>query len=94
MGRPQVKEVKQQVTIMLEPSVVEEIDRIAAEYGLTRSSFIANLTKMGLDEAKMLEKVGVLKFVQIADNVKLKFKEAVVRGKVSLDGKGNLVIAK
>jgi hypothetical protein len=93
MGRPKVEEAKQQYTLMLKPSVVKQIDRMADKYGLTRSHYMANLVQMGLDEAKILEKVGVFKFVQVTDAVMLKFKEALATGKVSLDNKGELKIS-
>ena len=63
MGRPPVKEAKQQFTIMLKPSVVKEIDRIAERLGLTRSQLMGNYIEFGMEETKGMERVGIIKAV-------------------------------
>lgn len=63
MGRPPVKEAKQQYTIMLKPSVVQEIDRIADRIGLTRSQLMANYIEFGMEETQGMERVGIIKAV-------------------------------
>ena len=47
MGRPPVKEAKQQYTVMAKPSMIKEIDRYAEKYNLTRSQLMANLMEAG-----------------------------------------------
>jgi len=63
MGRPPVKEAKQQYTIMLRPSVVKEIDRIAERIGLTRSQLMSNYIEFGMEEAQGMERVGIIRAV-------------------------------
>ena len=63
MGRPPVKEAKQQYTIMLKPSVVKEIDRIAERIGLTRSQLMGNYIEFGMEETQGLERIGIVKAV-------------------------------
>ena len=63
MGRPPVKEAKQQYTIMLKPSVVKEIDRIAERIGLTRSQLMGNYIEFGMEESQGMERVGIIKAV-------------------------------
>lgn len=65
MGRPPVKEAKQQYTIMLKPSVVKEIDRIAERIGLTRSQLMGNYIEFGMEETQGLERVGIIKAVSV-----------------------------
>jgi len=65
MGRPPVKEAKQQYTIMLKPSVVKEIDRIADRIGLTRSQLMGNYIEFGMEETKGMERVGIIKAVSV-----------------------------
>ncbi len=65
MGRPPIKEPKQQFTIMLKPSVVKEIDRIAERLGLTRSQLMANYIDFGMEETKGMERVGIIKAVSV-----------------------------
>lgn len=65
MGRPSVKEPKQQYTIMLRPSVVKEIDRIAERVGLTRSQLMGNYIEFGMEETKGMERVGIIKAVSV-----------------------------
>ena len=90
MTRPKSKEAKQQYTVMLKPSIVEEIDRIAERIGLTRSQLLGNMLEIGLEEARAMEKLGILNTVVIMR----KIKEAVFGGKVSIDEKGELEIKK
>jgi hypothetical protein len=63
MGRPPVKEAKQQYTIMLKPSVVKEIDRIAERIGLTRSQLMGNYIEFGMEETQGMERFGIIKAV-------------------------------
>jgi hypothetical protein len=65
MGRPPVKEAKQQYTIMLKPSVVKEIDRIADRLSLTRSQLMANYIEFGMEETQGMERVGIVKAVSV-----------------------------
>jgi hypothetical protein len=60
MARPKLKEPKQQYTVMLEPSVVKEIDKLAGKIEISRSQMMANLIDMALDDAKILDESGAL----------------------------------
>lgn len=90
MGRPPVKEPKQQYTIMLKPSVVKEIDRIAERVNLTRSQLMGNFIDFALDETKGMERVGIVK----AYSVVRKLKGKLSSDKVSLDENGEIEIKK
>lgn len=70
MGRPPVKEPKQQYTIMLRPSVVKEIDRIAEKIGLTRSQLMGNYIDFGMEETQGMERVGIIKAVSVYRKMK------------------------
>ena len=70
MGRPPVKEAKRQYTIMLKPSVVKEIDRIAERIGLTRSQLMGNYIEFGMEETQGMERVGILKAVSIVKGIR------------------------
>lgn len=94
MARPQVKEAKRQFSVMLKPSTVEEIDKLAENLGLTRSQLMGNLIETALDEAKLMEKTGLFKAVVIGDKIMRKFKEALFSGHVSLNEKEELEIKK
>jgi metal-responsive CopG/Arc/MetJ family transcriptional regulator len=60
MGRPPLKSPRKQYTVMLEPEMVEEIDRIANKVGISRSQLMKNMIQVGLDAAKVYESTGVL----------------------------------
>ena len=94
MVRPREKEPKHQFSVMLKPSVVDEIDKFADKYNLTRSQLMANLMEGGLDEMRTLDKIGVIPLVYHGTNIMKKFKEALFNGKVSLDDKGDIKIKK
>ncbi|MGP8153958.1 MAG: hypothetical protein ACLQBQ_07450 [Smithella sp.] len=94
MGRPPVKEAKQQYTIMLRPSLIEEIDKYANKYNLTRSQLMGNLVESGLDDMKMLDKSGVIPLIYQGSNILKAFKEKLFKGKVSMNDKGDIQIKK
>jgi metal-responsive CopG/Arc/MetJ family transcriptional regulator len=94
MVRPRAKEPKHQFSVMLKPSVVDEIDTFAEKYNLTRSQLMANLMETGLDELRALDRIGIVPMVYHGTNILKKFKEALFNGKVSLDEKGEIEIKK
>jgi hypothetical protein len=92
MGRREVKEAKKQYTLMLRPSVVDEIDRLAGKADLTRSQLMSNFIELALDQAKIMEKTGIFSVAVLSRDLMTKFMEKVFSGKVSLDNKGELEI--
>jgi len=94
MVRPRAKEPKHQFSVMLKPSTVDEIDKFADKYNLTRSQLMANMMEAGLDEMRTLDKIGVIPLIYHGTNIMKKFKEALFKGKVSLDEKGDIKINK
>jgi hypothetical protein len=79
-GRPKAVEAKKQYTIMLRPSVVEEIDKIAEELNLTRSQFMSNLIQVGLDDARLFNKAGLFKIIMAGGKLAEKMKRAFFVG--------------
>lgn len=95
MGRPKVEEPKQQYTVMLRPSIVKEIDRLAAIRGrFSRSEVMANLIELGLEEVQALDRLGLIQAAAIGDKVFKKLKDALRGGDIKLDKDGNLEIRK
>ena len=95
MGRPKLEETKQQYTVMLLPSTVEEIDRIRAIRGRkSRSEMMAGLIELGIEDLQYLEKLGLLKAAAVGEKVWKKLKEALRSGDIRLDKKGELEIRK
>jgi metal-responsive CopG/Arc/MetJ family transcriptional regulator len=95
MGRPKVDEPKQQYTVMLQPSVVAEIERLAAIRGRkTRSEMLAGLIELGMEDLQSLEKLGLIRAAVISDKVFKKLKEAIFGGDVKLNKNGDLEIRK
>ena len=95
MGRPKVEEPKQQYTVMLRPSLVKEIDRIAAVRGRrTRSELMGNLIEVGLEEMQALDRLGLLQAAAVGDKVFNKLKDKLRCGDIRLDKNGELDIRK
>jgi len=94
MVRPKEKEPKHQFSVMLKPSVVDEIDKFADKYNLTRSQLMANLMEGGLDEMRTLDKIGIVPLVYQSSNIIKKFKEKLFSGKVFVTEKGDIEIKK
>ena len=71
LGRPPVKgEVrKYPFTISLGADEIALIDAIAQEARLTKSQLVRNLVRCGLDDARILKKLGIIKAVGIARDI-------------------------
>lgn len=74
------------VTISFDITELKEIDALANKYGVNRSQFIRNLVGVGLDQAKLLESVGVLPVVNFGVNIFDKLKAAIRNGSVNFQG--------
>ena len=95
MGRPKVQEPRQQYTVMLKPSTVEEIDRLRAIRGRkSRSEMLSGLIELGIEDLQTIEKLGLLQAAAIGDKVFKKLKEALMSGDIRMDKKGDLEIRK
>jgi metal-responsive CopG/Arc/MetJ family transcriptional regulator len=95
MGRPKIDEPRQQYTVMLKPSTVEEIDRIRAVRGRkSRSEMMSGLIELGLEDLQNLEKLGLLQAAVIGEKMFKKLKDALMSGDLRLDKKGDLKIRK
>lgn len=63
MGRPKKKEKKVQFTVMLEPSVINEIKEMSERAELPPGTFARNLLLLGLDDARLFDKAGITRLV-------------------------------
>jgi len=63
MARPTKNEKKIQYTIMLEPSIIEEMKQIAERAGTPVGTFARNILLLGLDDARLLDKVGITRLI-------------------------------
>lgn len=63
MGRPRKAEKKVSYTIMLEPTIIGEIKGMAARAEIEPGVFARNVLKTGLDDARLLDKVGLLRLI-------------------------------
>lgn len=62
MARPKKENAKIQVNVMLEPEIIQDIDKLAKKIKSSRSQFVRNLIHYGLDDVKLLDKSGLLGF--------------------------------
>ena len=92
MARPKIKEAKKQYTVMLRPSVVDEIDKLSKKLELSRSQLMANLIDSALEDAKLLYNIGVLKLVMMGGKLASKLKIDFLSGKADVDDNGNISI--
>lgn len=73
----------------MEDEEIEAIDKLANKFDLSRSQFLRNLVLVGLDEAKVLNGIGILQIAKVAKEVKRKFLNDIVSGKLSLNDEGD-----
>jgi hypothetical protein len=77
MARPKKDEKKVQYTVMIEPSVIEEIKKLADKLQMPAGTFARNLLMLGLDDARLFDKAGIVGLVGTSrkkmDELKRKF---------------------
>lgn len=57
------------VYVFLNEDLVEELDRIAAKANISRSQLVSNMVRSGIDDWRMLEKIGLVPVVLYAEKV-------------------------
>jgi len=60
-----MKEATKAYTVMLHPSTIEEIDKYAEMYGLNRGQLMRNLIVSGLDDIKLLSRLGAMQTINV-----------------------------
>jgi hypothetical protein len=88
MARPTKESPKKQYTIMLEPEIVERIDKIAEKCGLSRSNLMKNFLLIGLDLAFVYESFGIVAAVGMGRKLVDWFKKSKSEGKIVFDNEG------
>jgi hypothetical protein len=81
---------KKQYTIQLEDDVIKKIDRLAEKLEHSRSHLMRTLLLQGLEDAELIDKTGFFTAVMFSRGILNKFKEAVLKGKITLDKNGEL----
>ena len=89
MDRP-----RKQYTVQLDDKDVERIDRLAEQRKMTRTQLMRNLILIGLDDAELLQKTGVLTFAEFNKDFMSTVKEYAMKGWLALDKKGGLKLHK
>jgi metal-responsive CopG/Arc/MetJ family transcriptional regulator len=59
-GVTMVKKPKEQITVQIDSDALKIVDRIRNKVGLSRSELCSNLVIMGLDDAKLLDGIGLV----------------------------------
>lgn len=63
MARPKKEKKLVQYTIMLHPDIVKEIKDMAKSADLPPAALARNLVMLGLDDARLLHKVGLIRLL-------------------------------
>ena len=79
---------RKQYNVQLEDDVIERVDKLAEKFELNRSQVLRNFILMGLEDAEILNKTGVLTVIKIGKGIRQKFIEDIVEGKLKLGKKG------
>lgn len=75
----------QSVTVWMSADLLERVDKVARSARISRSRMIANLVDLGLDDAELLDRMGVIRF-----GAALKAFKAKMREEMEIDGDKNL----
>jgi len=80
MGRKKIAEAREPFSTMLKPRAIEDIKRLAEKMHITPSLMASNLIDMGLDDAELLDKLGLIRVTLIANDVANKIKNKAIKG--------------
>ncbi len=62
-GRPPKEKTKIRVHLMLDPDLVNYIDDLAEKLDMSRSDLIEKFVLLGLDDVKLMDKVGAIDLI-------------------------------
>jgi|GEM_PF-3534379 len=85
---PKEKGDKMAITIWIDKSVVERIDVLAEKGGITRSTLLANLIKVNVEELEIMNKMGLWALARVYEDIRQKLKKRY--GKLAEMEKGKL----
>lgn len=74
-----MKSKKINFTVQLEPEMVEEIDNLAEKIGISRGQLMRNCLISGFDDAKVLDKLGLVQASLYFKKLK-EYKEKLIQG--------------
>ena len=90
MAGSKKKEARQQYTVMLKASTVEEIDKLASKMEMTRSHLMGNLIESGLDDARILDRLGAFDLIKTGGKFARKIRHGLLSGKLIVKDDGEL----
>ena len=90
MAGSKKKEARQQYTVMLKASTVEEIDKLASKMEMTRSHLMGNLIESGLEDAKILDRLGAFDLIKAGGKLARKIRHGLLSGKLTFKDEGEL----
>jgi|APFre7841882654_1041346.scaffolds.fasta_scaffold52360_3 metal-responsive CopG/Arc/MetJ family transcriptional regulator len=61
--------MKIKINVAIAEGIVEEVDRLAGAYGLSRSQMVQNLLSVSLSEAKLFKAIGLLDLALMVEKV-------------------------
>ncbi len=78
MARPKIIEHRVNVTLQLEAEIVQSVDKLAQELGMSRSRLMRNLVLSGWDDVRRLDAIGVFTLVLRAEEFMAQIRSAKV----------------
>jgi hypothetical protein len=93
MSRPKVLECKKQFSVMLKPSIIQEIDYYCKELNIkSRSDMMCRLIENGIETIDSLDRLGIIKPAETEVSVLSKLRALISLGNLRLDEKGELKV--
>ena len=78
---PTEKGDKQAVTIWIDKSLVERIEKLAQKGDLTRSKLITNIIEVGVEDVEIMDKIGVWATARVFKDMRERLKKWHEKGK-------------
>ena len=79
MGRKKLDDPRKTYTVQFTASEIEEFERLSNKLGISRSLLIRNLSLIGLDDVKGMERLGILKLCLVTQDMYRKIRNKIIR---------------
>jgi hypothetical protein len=89
----QKKELKQkeldeeriQITVKIKKSMHDDLEKMAQKLGISKTQLVVNLIDTGLDDVRILDKLGINDLVMIGGRIARKMKEKFYLGEANIE---------
>lgn len=85
MKQKEIDDEKIQITVKIKKSMHDDLETMAQKLGISKTQLVVALIDTGLDDVKILDKLGITDLVMIGGRIATKMKEKFYTGEARVE---------